>query len=63
MKTSIWDIVIIAAMGLILTILSETNTLYIILKLPFISLYALYLLGRFVGYKIESSQKTKNNQE
>jgi Ca2+/H+ antiporter len=50
MKTIIWDIVFIVGLAILLTILSETGNMNYLMKLPFITIYAAYLIGRFAGY-------------
>lgn len=44
-----WDILFILLLTGLLIIHSETNTMESLLKYPFISFYAVYLMGRFSG--------------
>jgi hypothetical protein len=50
MKNKYWDIVFILLLSIVLLILTETNNINMLFKLPFITIYVSYGVGRFVGY-------------
>ena len=50
MKSIVLDLVFIIVVTVALIILSETDNLGFLLKLPVITLLAAYLIGRFAGY-------------
>ena len=50
MKTIIWDFAVIIILTVFLLILSETKNIDLLIKLPFVTIYAASLLGRFVCY-------------
>jgi len=45
-----WDLIFILLLTIFLLIPSETGNLEILMKLPFITIYIAYALGRMVGY-------------
>jgi len=55
-KRSVWDIVFIVILTIVLLILSETGNLDLLAKLPFVTIYVAYAIGRFVGH-IASKRK------
>ena len=50
MKSHFWDIVFNLTLAVLLTVLSETGKMDYLIKLPFVTIYVAYGIGRFVGY-------------
>ncbi len=49
MKKTYWDIIVIITLAVVLSILSETDTMWILFKLPFVTIFAAYVIGRVIG--------------
>jgi hypothetical protein len=61
MKSSIWDYIFILLLAAFLLILSATGNMGILIKLPFITIYAAYVIGRYVGFLSNKKAMEKNN--
>ena len=48
-KTILFDIIFLVVLTLLLIILNETGKMSALMKYPFVSFYAVYLLGRLGG--------------
>jgi len=59
MKTIIWDTLFIVGLAIFLAVLSVTGKMNYLMKLPFITIYAAYLLGRFAGYLSDKKKEIK----
>ncbi len=58
MKRIGWDVLFIIILTVVLVVLSETGKTEILIKFPFVTVYATYLIGRVVG---EFNAKLKSN--
>ncbi|MGE4287550.1 MAG: hypothetical protein AB7E36_02585 [Salinivirgaceae bacterium] len=56
-QSILWDLVVILVLALFLTYLSIVDRMELLIKLPFISLYAAYILGRIIG--VQAGRKSK----
>ncbi len=56
-QSILWDLVVILVLALFLTYLSIVDRMELLIKLPFISLYAAYILGRVIG--VQAGRKSK----
>ncbi|MEN8228015.1 MAG: hypothetical protein ABFS38_07645 [Bacteroidota bacterium] len=59
MKSILLDFVFIIVLTALLIILSETGNLDSLIKLPFITIYTAYIIGRFAGYLSHKSRASK----
>ena len=61
MKKIGWDLLFIVILTIVLVVLSETGNTEILIKLPFVTIYAAYLIGRLVGeFNAKSKSKDSN---
>lgn len=56
MKTKIWDVAFIIILAVFLLILSETKNMDLLIKVPFVTIFTAYIVGRFVSY-LSSKEK------
>jgi hypothetical protein len=56
-QSILWDLVVILVLALFLTYLSIIDRMELLIKLPFVSLYAAYILGRIIG--VQAGRKSK----
>lgn len=62
-KQRIPDLVVIVALGLVLTLLNYTGTIKIITDFPFIFLLAMYFIGRAVTWYVINNHMEGGDNE
>jgi hypothetical protein len=60
MKKIGWDLLFIVILTVFLVLLSKTGNSEVLIKLPFVTIYAAYLIGRLVG-EFNGKKKSDNS--
>ncbi len=52
-----WDVIFIIVLSGFLILLSAIDRMEILIKMPFITIFAPYIIGRYVGFAIAKNNK------